>query len=156
MYGHQRCRTSAVRNVAPGNCRCSPGVVAASGWKTGTGPSGFTYYPGTGLAERYDHHFFLCNYTGNGGIESFSIVPRGAGFEIVDEQFSEARFATDCEFGYDGRLYVSDFVNLIWNGGSSSSRSGISRSGESVGGSRDGNNNLDGSRYQEPASEAVV
>ncbi len=26
--------------------------------------------------------------------------------------------ATDCEFGYDGKLYVSDFVNLLWNGGS--------------------------------------
>ena len=91
--------------------------------KLGAGPSGFTYYPGTGLAERYDHHFFLCNYTGNGGIESFSIVPRGAGFEIVDEHdFLKPVFATDCEFGYDGRLYVSDFVNLIWNGGSSGGR----------------------------------
>jgi len=91
--------------------------------KLGAGPSGFTYYPGTGLAERYDHHFFLCNYTGNGGIESFSIVPRGAGFEIVDEHdFLKPVFATDCEFGYDGRMYVSDFVNLIWNGGSSGGR----------------------------------
>lgn len=91
--------------------------------KLGAGPSGFAYYPGTGLAERYDHHFFLCNYTGNGGIESFSIVPRGAGFEIVDEHdFLKPVFATDCEFGYDGRLYVSDFVNLIWNGGSSGGR----------------------------------
>ncbi|MCX7400240.1 MAG: HEAT repeat domain-containing protein [Planctomycetales bacterium] len=91
--------------------------------KLGAGPSGFTYYPGTGLAERYDHHFFLCNYTGNGGIESFSIVPRGAGFEIVDEHdFLKPVFATDCEFGYDGRLYVSDFVNLIWEGGSSGGR----------------------------------
>ncbi|MFO1000835.1 MAG: PVC-type heme-binding CxxCH protein [Planctomycetaceae bacterium] len=91
--------------------------------KLGAGPSGFAYYPGTGLAERYDHHFFLCNYTGNGGIESFSIVPRGAGFEIVDEHdFLKPVFATDCEFGYDGRLYVSDFVNLIWSGGSSGGR----------------------------------
>lgn len=91
--------------------------------KLGAGPSGFTYYPGTGLAERYDHHFFLCNYTGNGGIESFSIMPCGAGFEIVDEHdFLKPVFATDCEFGYDGRLYVSDFVNLIWNGGSSGGR----------------------------------
>lgn len=91
--------------------------------KLGAGPSGFTYYPGTGLAERYDHHFFLCNYTGNGGIESFSIVPRGAGFEIADEHdFLKPVFATDCEFGYDGRLYVSDFVNLIWDGGTSGGR----------------------------------
>jgi len=91
--------------------------------KLGAGPSGFTYYPGTGLPPRYDNHFFLCNYTGNGGIESFSIQPRGAGFEIVDEHdFLKPISATDCEFGYDGKLYVSDFVNLIWNGGSSGGR----------------------------------
>ncbi len=87
--------------------------------KLGAGPSGFAYYPGTGLPARYDHHFFLCNYTGNGGIESFGIQPRGAGFEITDEHdFMKPISATDCEFGYDGKLYVSDFVNLLWNGGS--------------------------------------
>ncbi len=91
--------------------------------KLGAGPSGFAYYPGTGLPPRYDNHFFLCNYTGNGGIESFGIQPRGAGFEIVDEHdFLKPISATDCEFGYDGKLYVSDFVNLIWNGGSSGGR----------------------------------
>ena len=91
--------------------------------KLGAGPSGFTYYPGTGLPPRYDNHFFLCNYTGNGGIESFSVQPRGAGFEIIDEHdFMKPISATDCEFGYDGKLYVSDFVNLIWNGGSSGGR----------------------------------
>ena len=91
--------------------------------KLGAGPSGFAYYPGTGLPARYDHHFFLCNYTGNGGIESFSIQPRGAGFEIVDEHdFMKPISATDCEFGYDGKLYVSDFVNLLWNGGSAGGR----------------------------------
>ena len=91
--------------------------------KLGAGPSGFTYYPGTGLPSRYDNHFFMCNYTGNGGIESFSIQTRGAGFEIVDEHdFLKPISATDCEFGYDGKLYVSDFVNLIWNGGSSGGR----------------------------------
>ncbi len=91
--------------------------------KLGAGPSGFTYYPGTGLSERYDHHFFLCNYTGNGGIESFSLKARGAGFEIIDEHdFLKPISATDCEFGYDGKLYVSDFVNLIWNGGTAGGR----------------------------------
>lgn len=91
--------------------------------KLGAGPSGFTYYPGAGLSERYDHHFFLCNYTGNGGIESFSLKPSGAGFEIIDEHdFLKPISATDCEFGYDGKLYVSDFVNLLWNGGSAGGR----------------------------------
>lgn len=91
--------------------------------KLGAGPSGFTYYPGTGLSPRYDHHFFMCNYTGNGDIDAFTVRPRGAGFETTDEhQFLTPISATDCEFGYDGRLYVSDFVNLIWNGGSSGGR----------------------------------
>lgn len=97
-------------------------VLPAIG-KLGAGPSGFTYYPGTGLPPKYDHHFFMCNYTGNGGIESFSIQPRGAGFEIVNEHnFLKPISATDCEFGYDGKMYVSDFVNLIWNGGSAGGR----------------------------------
>lgn len=91
--------------------------------KLGAGPSGFTYYPGTGLPAKYDHHFFMCNYTGNGGIDSFSIKPRGAGFETIDEHdFMKPISATDCEFGYDGKLYVSDFVSLIWNGGSAGGR----------------------------------
>lgn len=113
--------SSATMTPAPADDR--PAWLLPPVGKLGAGPSGFAYYPGTGLAERYDHHFLLCNYTGNGGIESFSIVPRGAGFQIVDEHdFLKPVFATDCEFGYDGRLYVSDFVNLIWNGGTSGGR----------------------------------
>ncbi|MEI8383599.1 MAG: PVC-type heme-binding CxxCH protein [Planctomycetota bacterium] len=100
-----------------------PAWVLPAVGKLGAGPSGFTYYPGTGLPPKYDHHFFMCNYTGNGGIEAFSIKPRGAGFEIIGEHdFMKPISATDCEFGYDGKLYVSDFVNLIWNGGSSGGR----------------------------------
>lgn len=120
-------------DVASGNLERKPDASAVSpdrpAWvlppvgKLGAGPSGFTYYPGTGLPPRYDHHFFMCNYTGNGGIDAFSIRPRGAGFEIIDEHdFIKPISATDCEFGYDGKLYVSDFVNLIWNGGSSGGR----------------------------------
>ncbi|HTN75517.1 MAG TPA: HEAT repeat domain-containing protein, partial [Pirellulaceae bacterium] len=59
-----------------------------------------------------------CNYTGNGGIESFAVVPQGAGFEIVDaHDFFKPIQATDMDFGYDGKVYVSDFVKLEWNGG---------------------------------------
>ena len=100
-----------------------PAWVLPAVGRLGAGPSGFTYYPGTGLPPKYDHHFFMCNYTGNGGIEAFTIKPRGAGFEIVGEHdFMKPISATDCEFGYDGKMYVSDFVNLIWNGGSSGGR----------------------------------
>lgn len=91
--------------------------------KLGAGPSGFTHYPGLGLADRYRDHFFLCNYTGNGGLESFAVEPRGAGFTIVDaHDFLKPLFATDAEFGYDGQMYVSDFVGLEWNGGSKGGR----------------------------------
>jgi quinoprotein glucose dehydrogenase len=83
----------------------------------GAGPSGFTYYPGTGLSDRYRGHFFLCNYTGNGGIESFAVEPNGAAFKIVDEHnFLKPIKATDVDFGYDGKMYVADFVNLDWSG----------------------------------------
>lgn len=83
----------------------------------GAGPSGFTYYPGTGLSDRYREHFFLCNYTGNGGIESFAVEPKGAAFQIVDEHdFLKPIKATDVDFGYDGKMYVADFVNLNWSG----------------------------------------
>lgn len=116
-------KDSAIATMAPLVADDRPAWVLPPVGKLGAGPSGFTYYPGTGLAERYDHHFFLCNFTGNGGIESFSVVPRGAGFEVGDaHDFLNPLFATDCEFGYDGRLYVSDFVNLIWNGGTAGGR----------------------------------
>ena len=83
----------------------------------GAGPSGFTYYPGTGLSDRYRGHFFLCNYTGNGGIESFAVEQKGAAFQIVDEHdFLKPIKATDVDFGYDGKMYVADFVNLDWSG----------------------------------------
>ena len=91
--------------------------------KLGAGPSGFTYYAGIGLPDRYREHFFMCNYTGNGGIEAFAVKPRGASFEIDDmHDFFKPISATDCEFGYDGRMYVSDFVGLDWSGASKGGR----------------------------------
>lgn len=83
----------------------------------GAGPSGFLFTSGTSLAERYKNSFLMCNYTGNGGLESFKVKPKGAGFEIDDyHDFLKPIMATDAEFGYDGKLYVSDFVNLDWSG----------------------------------------
>ncbi len=91
-------------------------LVPAAG-PLGAGPSGFTYYPGAGLPDRYAGHFFMCNYTGGGGIESFAVKPRGASFELTDaHDFFKPINATDVEFGYDGKMYVSDFVNLDWGG----------------------------------------
>src|SRR5205085_5854834 len=78
------------------------------------GPSGLTYYPGTGLPERYRGHFFLADFRGtptNSGIRSFAVKPKGAGFELVDShQFAWGVLATDVDFAPAGALYISDWV----------------------------------------------
>jgi putative membrane-bound dehydrogenase-like protein len=79
------------------------------------GPSGLAYYPGVGLPERYKGHFFLSNFSGgqgNSGVVSFGLKPKGASFEMTDaHQFFWNQLATDCDFGPDGALYVSDWIN---------------------------------------------
>ena len=83
------------------------------------GPSGFAHYPGVGLSPRYDDHFFLCDFrgaAGQSGIRSFALRSSGASYEVVDEhQFIWSILGTDCEFGFDGKLYVSDWVHG-WDG----------------------------------------
>lgn len=80
----------------------------------GNGPSGLTYDPGTGLPERYKNHFFMCDFRGagaNSGVHSFAVRPKGASFEVTDhEQFLWNVLVTDVDFGYDGSLYVTDWV----------------------------------------------
>jgi len=80
-----------------------------------SGPSGFVYYPGVGLPARYDNHFFLCDFrggAGNSGIQSFAVEADGAGFNMVDHHmFWKKILGTDVDFGYDGKMYVSDWVN---------------------------------------------
>ncbi|QDT93168.1 PVC-type heme-binding CxxCH protein [Gimesia algae] len=83
------------------------------------GPSGLTHYPGVGLSDRYKDHFFLADFRGTpskSGIRSFAVKPKGASFELTDShEFIWQILATDLDFGYDGSLYVSDWVNG-WNG----------------------------------------
>lgn len=78
------------------------------------GPSGLAYYPGIGFPERYQGHFFLCDFrgvAGLSGVRSFAVKPRGASFELVDEhRFAWMVLATDVDFGLDGALYLSDWV----------------------------------------------
>lgn len=84
-----------------------------------SGPSGLAYYPGVGLSEHFDGRFFLCDFRGGpkgSGIRTFRVVPKGAFFEVTDEELSLANvLATDVDFGPDGALYVSDWVDG-WNG----------------------------------------
>jgi len=78
------------------------------------GPSGLTYYPGLDLPERYNKHFFLCDFrgtSGNSGIHSFECKPKGATFEMVDQhQFIWSVLATDVDFGMDCAIYLTDWV----------------------------------------------
>jgi quinoprotein glucose dehydrogenase len=78
------------------------------------GPAGFNHYPGTGFPDRWQDHFFLCDYKSasvNSGIHSFAVKPSGAGYEMVDHtNFIWRILATDMEFSPDGRMFISDWV----------------------------------------------
>lgn len=79
------------------------------------GPAGLTYHPGVALLpEKYKDHFFLSDFRGSSaqsGIRSFAVRPKGASFEVVDtEQFLWQCLPTDCDFGPDGALYWTDWV----------------------------------------------
>ncbi len=84
-----------------------------------SGPSGFVYYPGVGLPNRYEGHFFLCDFRGGNDssqIVSFGVQPDGAGFRMVDQHtFVSHVLATDVDFGFDGKMYISDW-GAGWTG----------------------------------------
>src|SRR5262249_10341587 len=79
------------------------------------GPSGFCHYPGVGLGDQYQGHFFLCDFRGSpagSGVWSFTTKPTGASFALVNpKRFLWHVLATDCDFGPDSALYVSDWVD---------------------------------------------
>ena len=77
------------------------------------GPSGLTFYPGTGMPAKYDNHFFLTHFKGNianSKIQAFSVKPKGAAFELDDSETVVGNLQpTDVEFGPDGAMYFSDW-----------------------------------------------
>ncbi len=87
------------------------------------GPSGLTHNPGTGFPASFDNHFFLCYFKGTSarsGIQSYSLTPSGASFTLNDRgPLVWNCLPTDCEFGYDGCLYFTD-----WNEGWEKSKKG--------------------------------
>ncbi len=89
----------------------------------GSGPSGLAHYPGLGLADRYKGHFFLCDFLGGDSysrVLAFGLEPHGAGFRVVDvHPFVENVLPTDVDFGYDGKVYITD-----WGGGWESKNAG--------------------------------
>ncbi len=79
------------------------------------GPSGVACEPGASLMpERYRDRFFLCDFrgaSGQSGIRSIAMEPEGASYKVVDsDQFVWGVEATDVEFGPDGALYLTDWI----------------------------------------------
>lgn len=89
----------------------------------GSGPAGLVFYPGLGLSDRYRDHFFLCDFLGGDSysrILALSVEPVGAGFRVTDEHvFVENVLPTDVDFGFDGKMYITD-----WGGGWESGEKG--------------------------------
>ena len=83
------------------------------------GPSGLTYYPGTGFLSSQKDRFLICDFRGNqpgSRIWSFKVSPDGAGMKMDDIYvLNQGVAATDVEYSYDGRLYVTDFITG-WGG----------------------------------------
>ncbi|MEO8061138.1 MAG: HEAT repeat domain-containing protein [Pseudomonadota bacterium] len=79
------------------------------------GPSGLTYYPGTGLSPEYAGHFFITHFKGSiarSGIQTYTVKQNGATFSPTSsEQFMGGVLPTDVTFGPDGVLYLSDWVD---------------------------------------------
>ncbi|MDF1810755.1 MAG: c-type cytochrome [Verrucomicrobiales bacterium] len=85
--------------------------------KVSWGPSGLVYnYGVTAMPDRYDNHFWVCNFGGaKGDLEAFSVKPKGAGFALDHhEKFMEGLGNTDVEFGPDGKMYLCCFNNNGW------------------------------------------
>ena len=77
-----------------------------------TGPSGLTYNPDTGLDPKWANNFFICDYRGaKSAVIAFEMKPSGASFSLErEETFIQGFLNTDMEFGYDGKVFVSDFT----------------------------------------------
>lgn len=85
----------------------------------GNGPSGIAYYPGTGLSESWNGHFFMVDFRGQAntsGVHAFQLLPNGAGYKTGEiKRFIWSVLATDFDFGVDGGGYVLDWVQG-WGG----------------------------------------
>jgi len=78
-----------------------------------SGPAGLTFHPGTGFLEKEAGRFVVCDYRGSApgsGLWSFKAVPQGAGMKLVEpRKLAWGVTATDVEYSWDGKLFVTDF-----------------------------------------------
>ena len=78
-----------------------------------SGPSGFARNPARDLMlpRQYDGYFFLCDYRGGrGSVQAFRVDPKGASFTMSGHHtFHDGPTVSDVAFGYDGKLYVSEW-----------------------------------------------
>lgn len=78
------------------------------------GPTGMAYNPGTALNEQWQDHFFVVEFVGSAaraGINAFTLKPKGASFELAsDQNIFRGVLATGLDFGPDGALYMSDWI----------------------------------------------
>ncbi|MGC6426208.1 MAG: DUF7133 domain-containing protein [Akkermansiaceae bacterium] len=78
------------------------------------GPCGFAYHPGvTSFGERYADSFFVVGYVASAErcvIENFTLKLEGAEFKLGrQENFLKGIALTDLDWGYDGKMYLSDY-----------------------------------------------
>lgn len=78
------------------------------------GPAGMTYNPGTALSEKWLDHFFVVEFVGSpstAGVNAFTLKPEGASFTLdTDQNVFRGILATGIDFGPDGSLYMSDWI----------------------------------------------
>ncbi len=83
------------------------------------GPSGLDFYPGTGFGDTFKDQFLLADFRGTAlqsGIRSLRNEPQGAFFRLAEDgQPFWSILATDVQFGPDGAVYISDWVDG-WQG----------------------------------------
>lgn len=79
------------------------------------GPTGMLYNPGAALGPAWKNTFFVAEFAGNparSGIHAFKLKPKGAGFDLESsEMILKGILATGMDFGRDGSLYFSDWID---------------------------------------------
>jgi quinoprotein glucose dehydrogenase len=83
-----------------------------------SGPSGVSYYPGTGAPKDFAGTFTLVDFRGSAGgsgIHRFKLKANGASFDLVEaDKMIWSILATDGDWGPDSAFYVADWVEG-WN-----------------------------------------